>query len=152
MAKLWRALLCQRVIVDSQTNSPSYIDGIEGFAVPRMPHPFPPIVVATVWRREQENERLLMRLRVRGPAGEDVFVYHLPEYPIAATVHRFNIQFGGFNVMVAGIHEVVIEHRVGADWAPVAALPLYVDLVEAIAPAGLTSAPTLKGPPAAVTK
>src|SRR5437870_7877746 len=101
MPTLWRAILCQRVIVDSQTNSPSYIDAVEGFGVAVLPHPFLPIVVATVWRREQENETLLMRLRVRGPAGEDVFVYNLQGYPIAATVHRFNIQIGGFNVMVA---------------------------------------------------
>jgi len=128
MAKLWRSIVCQRVITDSQLNTATYVDGVEGFGVPQLPFVFLPVMVATVWRRDQVEDKIVARLRVRGPSGADVFVNNLPDVPMASDVHRYNVQIGGFNIVEAGDYEIIVDQRMGEEWKPVSVLPVYVQV------------------------
>ncbi len=80
MPTLQWALTCQRVITDSETNSVSYIDALEAFAVSRFPIPFPPVCVSTLWRREGARDRLHVRLRIQDPAGKIISSFE-PDLP-----------------------------------------------------------------------
>lgn len=129
MPKLWRSILARRVITDSETNTASYIDSVESFAVPSLPHSFPPIVISAVWSRDRPNEKLLARVRIKAPDGEFVFVFDYPELVLKTDLHRYNLQIGGFKIASAGTHEATIELRAGNRWKTVATLPFSVQLL-----------------------
>ena len=144
MATLWRSLVCRRVITDVETNSATYVDSVEGFRVPKVPHPFPPVFVVTVWRRNAEHERIRVRLRVQGPSQEDLFVFEVPEQEPTAEFHRHNVRMGGFGITQAGDHHILVEEHTGKNWKTIGMVPVRVQLAEMNNPVERGSKPTGK--------
>lgn len=106
------ALLCTRVIIDQETNAASYIDAIEALGAPGFPAPLPPVCVATLWRRETEQDTLVMRVRVQDPSGQTILSFQ-PDSPIVLTKkrHRLNVILGGVPIQQPGEFLVVVEQQ-----------------------------------------
>jgi hypothetical protein len=127
MAILQWALICHRVITDSQTNSVSYIDALEAFAVSSFPIPFPPVCVSTLWRRESERDVLHTRIRIQDPSGLTIqsFEPDLPT-PLLTKRHRLNVILGGAEIREPGEFQIIIEQRAGKTWRAEHTLPIDV--------------------------
>lgn len=129
MPKLLRSLICLRVITDRDSNTASYIDAVESFALPRLPHPFPPLFVVTVWRREKDGDRLQARLRVLSPTGKELKSIDINQ-ELQAEIHRHNVGLGGFNLEEEGEYRVAIEQISGEKWVALTPLILTVSLIQ----------------------
>ncbi len=116
MAKLQWALTCQRVITDRETNTVSYIDAIEELSFTQLPFPFPPIYVATLWKRDVVGEAIDVRLSFRDTEGNEInqFTQHLSDS--TAIRHRLNVVIGGFTINKPGEYHVLVEQRVKRSW------------------------------------
>lgn len=130
MPKLWRSILARRVITDRESNTASYIDSVEVFAVPSVPYKFPPVFLSTVWRRLEDDDKLIARVRIKGPGGAVLFAFEFPELAMATDLHRYNLQLGGFKIESAGPHSAVVEQRASDRWKAVASLPFEIELLE----------------------
>jgi hypothetical protein len=127
MPKLLWALICQRVITDQITNSVSYIDVIEEFAVPEAPFPFPPFVVSSLWERESANDSMHVRIRIVGPDGQVVTSFNTEEPVLFPNLrHRINVTLGGGRVTKSGKHSVLIENKRGTKWQKAWEVPVHV--------------------------
>jgi hypothetical protein len=125
------ALICSRVITDTDTNSVSYIDAVEAFAVPSFPVPFPPVCVSTLWSRESEGDTLRVRVRLYDPSGKMIQSFE-PNSPIPLVLkrHRLNVIFAGAPIDAPGEFQIVIEQQNGKTaqaWKREHVLPIDVD-------------------------
>ncbi|MBM4027693.1 MAG: hypothetical protein FJ280_20170 [Planctomycetes bacterium] len=130
MPVLQWALTCNRVVTDTETNSVSYIDALEAFAVSSFPIPFPPICVSTLWRREREEDTLHARVRIQDPAGQTILSVE-PDSPIPLTKkrHRLNVILGGPEIHGPGEYLIIVEQRAGKTakvWKQEHVLPIDV--------------------------
>jgi hypothetical protein len=130
MARLLWALTCQRVITDRDTNLVSYIDGFEQFGVPKLPFPFPPFYVATLWERESPRDSLAMRIRVLAPNKTALQTFEPKgtlKFPVPR--HRMNVLLGGHMVEQDGRFKIVVEQKKGNRWRKEKTLQIDVNLV-----------------------
>lgn len=130
MPRLMWALLCQRVITDRDTNSVSYIDGVESLAAVQLPSPLPPLMIATVWMRKRRSESLRMRVRVLSPKSEEIVSYEVPtklDFDDQKR-QRVNINIGGLTIAAEGEYEVAIDQYVSKTWREEARVPLEIVL------------------------
>jgi len=126
MAKLLWALACQRVIVDQQTNTASYIDVIEEMNTPEFPVDAPPFFLGTLWEREDDGESLEMRIRVKVPGGETVASFTPDPAPMELLRYRFNILIEGLKVQQEGQCLLVVDQRKGDRWRRAGVVPIHV--------------------------
>lgn len=130
MAKLVWALLCQRMIIDAQTNLVSYVDALDAVTIPKFPLKAPPIVVGTLWQREGEK-KLEMRVQVYAPSGLQLGAFEAaplefkPEHKRA----RMNVGVSGFEIAEPGRYQFGIETREKGKWVEVHRVPFDVDPV-----------------------
>jgi hypothetical protein len=143
MAKLIWAVICRRVLTDKETNTVSYIDGIEELKAAKLPSPCPPVVIGTLWRRNATQNSLSIRVRVIAGDSE-VLVFEAPEIAMSATRHRVNIQLGGFPIDREGELSFVLEQRVEKAWLEVGRVPVDVQLVAASSSTRNAKKPTKK--------
>lgn len=128
MANLVWALLCGRLIIDSQTNLVSYVDALDAVTLPKFPVKAPPIVVGTLWQREEEK-KLEMRVQVYAPSGAQLGVFEAtplefkPEHKRA----RMNVLVAGFDIESAGRYQFGIETREKGKWVEIHRVPFDVD-------------------------
>jgi len=131
MARLLWALTCQRVITDRDTNLVSYIDGFEQFGVPKLPFPFPPFYVATLWERESPHDTLSMRIRVLAPNNKAFQTFEPKgalKFPFPR--HRVNVLLGGrVAVQQEGRFRIILEQKKGNQWRKEKSLQIDVKLV-----------------------
>lgn len=127
MAKLLWAVACQRVITDQQTNTVTHVDTIEQFGLPEIPHPCPPIWLATLWQREEQDDSLAVRVRVLSPKGKKLLVFE-PELPgnLPKKRYRLNILIGGMPLPEVGEYQIILDQKRGNNWRR--ARILYVDI------------------------
>jgi len=121
------ALICNRVITDKETNSVSYIDALEAFAVSSFPIPFPPVCVSTLWRRESEEDTLRVRIRIQDPAGQTIQSFEPDQpTPLPKKRHRLNVILGGAEIREPGEFVIIIEQHTGKRWRMEHSLPIDV--------------------------
>ena len=126
MADLIWAIACQRVLTDKETNSVTYVEAVEEFSVPRLPFPFFPVTVGTLWRREKAGENLVTRFSVRSPGGEKLIDVEPKVSDNTSLRHRVNVVLGGFQMQETGRYEFVIEQKSGKKWKEMGRLPIEV--------------------------
>jgi len=132
MPTLQWALTCNRVITDRETNSVSYIDALEAFAVSSFPVPFPPVCVSTLWRRESSRDILHPRLRIENPSRKTIQTFEpSTPTPLSKQRHRLNVILGGAPIESPGEYHIVIEQRVGESWRVAQTLPIDVSQLAA---------------------
>lgn len=130
MPTLQWALICRRVITDQDTNSVSYIDLVEGLTAAQLPLPLPPIMLATLWRRESHKDVLQMRVRVESPKQKNLGSFDIPaeQFPPHIRRQRVNISLEGLPIEEAGDYWIIIDHKTGDDWGEVYRIPLEVQV------------------------
>lgn len=128
MPKLVWALLCQRLIIDQQTNLVSYVDAFDGVALPYFPLPAPILTVATVWKREEEAA-LEMRVAVYDPHGRRLMDAQAD--PLRFEPHhrrgRMHVVVGGFEIAGPGSYGFGIETRREGEWVEVHRVVLDIE-------------------------
>lgn len=128
------ALICARAITDTETNSMSYIDAIEAISVARLPIPFPPICISTLWRRESAKDSLLVRFRLEDPSGTTIKSFELKSPMSFPTKrHRLNVIIGGTPIQKTGEFLIVIERKSGktaTKWNREKAIPIDISRFE----------------------
>lgn len=132
MAKFRWALMCRRLLIDGPTNLVSYIDAVEGFGLPQFPFPCPPLVVGTLWDRENASEPgIQMRAIVRSPSGEILTAEEAPAllFEPQHTRGRVNLALQGFLLPAPGRYTITLEHKSGTEWREVYQLWFDVDQV-----------------------
>ena len=141
MAKLVWALLCQRVIIDQQTNFVSYVDALDSVAIPKFPIKAPPLFVSTIWQRDKEA-RLEMRVRAFAPGGEKLT--EVEANPLEFAPHhrraRMTVGLAGFDLTGPGRYEFAVDTRDGGKWVEVQRVPFDVDLSVAAKPSSVAPA------------
>lgn len=117
MIKLRWALLCQRVIVDAESNLISYIDALEGFDVMELPFEVPPLLVCmSLSRDDGDPQKPVFTLRALDPDDNPV----LPEARRLvgdfgdAKALRFNVQMRPFEITKRGRYQIVIDMDTGS--------------------------------------
>lgn len=137
MAKLLWAIPCQRVITDQATNSVTYVDAVEQFAVPKLPFRFPHVVIGTLWARSSKGEKITMRMEIFDPAGASVKktgpFYGESELAIR---HRIHVTLAGIPIEGEGQYRVEIQQRSGRKWSAVGEIVFDVELVDQSAVGG----------------
>lgn len=129
MAQLRWLLTCQRIITDRETNFVSYVDAVEGVAVPQLPHPMPPFMVATLWDREHHGESIVARVRIMDPDGE--LVTSLGPIELQhneALRHRANVSVFLSRITKVGTYTVAVDQNVNSKWREERTVPLDVEL------------------------
>ena len=131
MASLLWALTCQRVITDRDTNSVSYIDGVEAFGVPKIPFRFPPFYVAMLWRRESTEDDLRTRVQMSAPNGKELLSFE-PEIQkdLHALRHRINILLGGMPIDLPGVYTIRVQGMKNSKWHTHRSLQIEVSLAK----------------------
>jgi hypothetical protein len=130
MPKLVWALLCQRLILDVQTNLVSYIDALDAVTIEKFPVKAPLIVIGTLWQREAEK-KMEMRVQVYSPGGQQVAAVEAaplelkPEHKRA----RMNVGVAGFEIAGPGRFHFGVETRDKGKWVEVHRVPFDVDPV-----------------------
>lgn len=123
------SVICQRVIIDRESNAVSYIDVIEGFRAAEFPVSLPPMSVSTLWLRDEPSEALDVRIRVIGPSKKPVFSFE-PSEPIKLTKkrHRLNIILGGIEAEEPGEYRIHVERKSNGRWKKEAIVPIDLTL------------------------
>ena len=129
MTKLIWALVCRRVLTDKETNTVSYIDGIEELKALKLPSACPPLVVGTLWKRDANDKTLTMRVRV-SMGDKEVLTFEAPEIAMSGLRHRVNVQMGGFPIDDAGELTFAVEQLVGKTWKETARVPVDIQVAE----------------------
>ena len=129
MAKLAWAISCHRIIVDSETNSVSYIDSLEQIGATALP-----VTVAfglgLVWFRELAGEAIMLRVTVINSSGGVVSRVEGQLLHPTAMYHRANLTVEA-TFRVLGVHDVVVEQKAGEGWIEEARIPLTIAMLPA---------------------
>lgn len=129
MARLLWALTCQRVITDQETNNVSYIDAVEQITVPGLPAIFgAQLCVSSLWKRERDNERLVVRHRLVSPSGSQVSGFRTEPIEMSKPRHRLNLVLAGFRIEEEGEFQFEIDVDVAGHWKRACALPISVEV------------------------
>ena len=136
MPKLLRAMLCRRAIVDRETNTVSYIDGVEALAAAVLPAPLLPLTMVTSWKRNRVGEKFAIRAELVAPGPSVV----LETPPVSVVLdkqvrHRQLFVIGGATIEVPGTYEFVVEIKTGTTWSSVVNLPVDIELAKKTSPA-----------------
>lgn len=131
MARHIWSVLCQSVLIDTFTNSMSFIQTIEGLSFPRAPAAAPQMMVGTLWVRTGNELQVLSRIRILDPSGKQVTVIENRPADLSTVRSRSVTILGGFPLNIAGTYSVVIEAKQGGSWAEAAVIPLEISFVNA---------------------
>lgn len=126
MAKLVWAVLCERVIVDQDTNQVSYIDLTEALQARSLPSGLPRLFAATLWAREEEAEELQVRFRLLPPGSTKAITEFETEAITLNKRQRINLNLQGAPVTVEGEHTVTVDYWDGQRYRTAARLPLFI--------------------------
>lgn len=127
MAKHIWSVACQNAIIDKYTNLVSYINSFDQIGIPELPYIFPPLVVASLWKREGEEEKLAVKVEVVTPEGDVKKEKELAEIKFVSNFHRTHIRISPFEINQAGEFKVIIKEKTKNKWKTVKELPIIID-------------------------
>jgi len=116
MAKLLWGLLCDRIIVDRETNATSHIDVIDSIIVEKFPTVLFRAALALMWKAERENEELQIRILVNWPGATEAIVVEPDKFPFEGLTHRFNLTVNNIKIEEAGELSFEVKHFVNGKW------------------------------------
>ncbi len=137
MARYLWSVPCLQVLTDRETNAVSLLNVVEGFQVRKLPGELPPVMVATLWRRERPGEKMYVQARLISPTEEELYAKKTDELNFGDFLHyRVNIQIAGVHVSQEGEYTIVLEYiaadDAGGESEPVrkAQFPLLLSLFQ----------------------
>jgi hypothetical protein len=134
------SVLCQSVIVDKETNLPTYINSFNGLSLQGdIPTPIRlgSLVIGTCWWREVSGteEPFKIRLSVKRPPNDDkeLIIETQALFPEKANSFRLNINARGFAIDKEGLHFFILEkqNEKTNKWQEVASLPFNIQFLTA---------------------
>lgn len=125
------SVVCQRIITDTISNSPSYIDDLAGtdVLVPTIPTIYPHFFVSTTLGRNVNDkpDGYELRLNFKSPSGEDRVSGPFPiRFEDSNLISRLNIGVGNLPINETGVFFLHIELKKKTKWAEVAKVPFSV--------------------------
>lgn len=128
MANLIWAVPCSRILLDTPSNLVSYIDVLDGVALPTYPSLAPLTFIGMVWQRENES-KLEVRVRVLGPDGTELMISEPSQVVFGPNHRRGRIHIGvaGFMIPAPGRYHFAIELKLRNKWTETSRLPFDLE-------------------------
>lgn len=130
MAKLIWSMLCEKPLIDSQTNNVSLINIIEEFSVPNVPISIPqPFFIVSLWQRELSDknkpENFEYRIMLVSPSKSE---RELIKYKVKIEKERHRTMNGiiGLKIGELGTHYISVEIKKDGDWKKSIRIPFYI--------------------------
>lgn len=121
------SILCKDILTDQETNSVSYIQGIEEGAVETLPTQIFPISIGTLWEKDtEEKESFTARVVFAKPSGAEQPLLQTKELFFTRPRQRLHFKIAGLPVTEFGRHEVRVELKVDGQWQTASRLPFMV--------------------------
>ncbi|MBE9048101.1 hypothetical protein IQ255_27525 [Pleurocapsales cyanobacterium LEGE 10410] len=127
MAKHIWSVACQNAIVDKHSNLVSYINSFDQIGIPELPYVFPPLVVASLWQREKEDEKFEIKVAVISPNDEVKKEKALSELSFVSNFHRTHIRITPFDIEEAGEYKIQISIKTSKKWKLIKSLPIIIN-------------------------
>jgi len=127
MAKHIWTIACQNVLIDKHTNLASYINSFDQIGIPSLPYVFPPLIIASLWKREKKGEKFEIKVAVISPNDQVIKEKVLSEFSFANSFHRSHIRVSPFDIEVAGEYKIQISLKTGNKWKLINTLPIIVN-------------------------
>ena len=127
MAKLMWAVLCDRLIVDQQTNKATHVDLIQSLAPRQLPARLPRVILATTWKRDGIDEPLLIKVAVSAPTGTQTTLFEADPITFEdAQFWRANFNLEGLEISSPGEHTLRISTKRNQRWKKEFDIPLTI--------------------------
>lgn len=121
------SILCERAIIDKETNLVSYLTVIEGIRVSRLPFRIPFLAFSTLWRSEgDDGGSLELKLTMVNPDGSEDEIFSSYKVQSSAKRHRTNMILNGFEFNQSGTYSLRLERRNGNKWELVTEMPFDI--------------------------
>lgn len=130
MAKHIWSVACQSAIVDKYTNLVSYINSFDQIGIPELPYIFPPIVIASLWKSEGDEENFVVKVEVVSPGGQVKKEKELADINFSSNFHRTHVRISPFEINQAGEFKVLIKEKTNRNWKIIKELPIIIDFQE----------------------
>lgn len=124
---MW-GVLCDRIIVEAETNTQSYIGIIENKAAKKLPLRMPDAWVATVWESEEDDATIELRFQIERPNGKTLGEMVIPRQDMGNNRMRMNLNIRNALIKDAGVHTVIIQQKRNNRWKTEAKLPFDIHL------------------------
>ena len=128
MATLVWAVICQRILHDQNTNFLSYIDAMDGVALPTFPVVAPMLFVGTLWQLK-DDPKFGVRVCAYAPDGSLLLESNpfIPEIPLEQKRYRVNVGLTGLPLSGPGLYTFGVENLVNDQWVEVTRIPFDVE-------------------------
>ena len=124
-------ILCQQVIVDKDTELPSYIKCFDGVSHVKVPAKIPLLSLCTTWLVSPEkNKEILfkMRLLLKRPGKKKEVLFDVPERVIKKIREdKINFQLNGMPIKSFGEYLFIVEYKDNAKWKQAKVIVLRVN-------------------------
>ncbi len=119
MAKLLWGLLCERVIIDRETNTSSHIEVIEDISVESFPIILPRASLALMWRREGKDEEFQLRILVNWPGASEVITINTGKLAFEKPTNHFNLTLANVKIEAEGELTFEVKQMINGKWKKV---------------------------------
>lgn len=126
MPVLKYSLLCADILVDTESNSTSFIRTVEHAVVEALPATLPQIYVGTMWEMESPDEEFTVGLQLVDPTGREETLGIQSVTKKGTALHKLNFQLPGINIEAEGRHDIVVACQIDDSWEERGRLPLYI--------------------------
>lgn len=126
------SILCERAIIDKETNLVSYLTAIEEVEVRSLPFRIPFLAFASLWRSEGESPASIeLKLTMINPDKSAQEVFSSYKLQSTARMHRTNMILNGYEFEQSGTYALRLERRNGGGWELVTEIPFDITVVAA---------------------
>jgi len=122
------SVLCERIVIDKDTNLVSYLTCIEEITGHQIPANYPLLSLGSLWQtNEPKKDTLQLKLCLVSPDGSEQKLLETEEVVLEKERHRTNIVLNGITFKEAGEYCFRVQQRSGGKWITVSEIPLKVN-------------------------
>jgi len=122
------SVLCERIVIDKDTNLASYLTCIEEITGHQLPAKYPFLSLGSLWQTDEpKKDTLQFKLCLVSPDGSEQKLLETEEVVLEKERHRTNIVLNGIAFKVAGEYCFRVQQRSGGKWITVSEIPLKVN-------------------------
>lgn len=127
MIRLVWSILCREILTDRETNSVSYIHGIEEGAAAVLPTRIAPVSLGTLWEMDgAEPEPFAARVALGTPSGREISLLQTGALSFTNPRHRLHFRLQGLHLTEFGRHEIRLDYAQGSHWLRAATMPFVL--------------------------
>ncbi len=133
MPELEYIIPCQQIIQDTNTNSMSYINALEGLRSTTADITLPAVYIGLRWIKNEAQDKgevsIAARLSVIDPDGMPVRDAVLFEITMTKRRHRHNVVLRNLSLKNQGDYKIIVEQKDNDDWLKVGESIITLEVV-----------------------